>query len=493
MSSKDNIYIAIDLGAGSGRVNAGIVNSQGDFSLEDIHRFDTVSVERDGHYYWDIKTIYQSILQGLEVAASKYRSAIQSVGVDTWGVDYAWLDASGTLLGDPFQYRDPRTQGVPEKLFQKISKEVIFQQTGIQFMDFNTLYQLYAEKIAGNSSIKNADRLLLIPDLIGYWLSGSVYAERTIASTTQFLNPITGCWAESLLSSSGIPEKLLPKIVEPATPVGEIKKELQHSLDFPSAQVIAVGGHDTASAVAGVPSPSSGRVYLSSGTWSLMGIECSQPIITPEALQAGFSNEVGVGRTFRFLKNICGMWLIQQCKVEWDKEKVLEFDTMVALAKEAVIDSVIDPDAPDFVLPKQMPDKIRNYCQKTGQEIPESNGAILAVIFQSLAAKYRIVFDQLSQFSSIPLNQFHIVGGGCKNEYLCQCTANALAIPVKAGPAEASSLGNIITQMLALGVVKSLDQGRELIAKNFTVKSYFPDGNPKWVDLVDKLRVLLRK
>lgn len=496
MVQKDQVYIAIDLGAGSGRVNAGVVKPNGELSLVVIHRFDTVSVEQEGHYYWDIKTIYQSILQGLEVAASKYQSAIRSIGVDAWGVDYAFLDASGELLGNPFQYRDPRTQGIPEKLFQKISKEVIFQQTGIQFMDFNTLYQLHAETRNQDSLIRRANRLLLIPDLIGYWLTGVMYAERTIASTTQFLNPITKNWAQPLLYGAGIPEKLLPKIIEPATIVGKIQKELQVSLHFPAAQVIAVGGHDTASAVAGVSSPSSGRVFLSSGTWSLMGIECSQPIINPESLQAGFSNEVGIEKTIRFLKNICGLWLIQQCKAEWDKENPLEFATMVRwaqAAKAVSIDSVIDPDNPIFALPGNMPNKIRNYCQKTGQTIPESKGSVLAVIFQSLAAKYRIVFDQLSHFSPVAINHFHIVGGGCKNEYLCQCTANVLEMTVKAGPTEASSLGNIITQMLARQEVDNLDQGRKWIANNFSVKTYLPDGNQKWRVLVNKLRVLLQE
>lgn len=485
----------MDLGASSGRVVAGEFNGE-ILKMEEIHRFPTRNVCVGGSYFWDILFIYDEILKGLSTAIVHYGDRVKSIGVDTWGVDYGWLDGSGKLMGNPYQYRDSRTDGMRELAASRMDEEAIFASTGVQPMFFNTLYQVLSEVEEGSPSLKSATQLLFIPDLLNYWLSGVAVNERTIASTSQMLNPQTGAWALDVLDRMGISGGYFGDVVEPGSVVGPLSAPVAEKIgaaEADSVSVIAVGSHDTASAVAGRPAGEGRRAFLSSGTWSLLGMEAEEPILAAEAYEQGFSNEMGVGGKVRFLTNICGLWLLQECRAQWIKDgEKLSFGEMAAMAEEATpFLSVIDPNHPSFAKEGDMPNKIRKYCADTGQAVPESKGQLLRVVTESLAATYRLVWDRLQSFSEGPLESLNVVGGGCQNELLNQCTANALGVPVTAGPVEATAMGNIITQLAAAGAIESIDAGQELIRRSVETKTFTPRDTSLWSEYVDRLRSVI--
>lgn len=415
-----------------------------------------------------------------------------SACVDTWGVDYGLLDGDGKLLCAPFQYRDARTRGMQEAAFRRMSRQEIYRRTGIQFMFFNTLFQLLAE-INCPARLEKARRLLFMPDLVHYFLTGTAANEKSIASTSQLLNPHTQTWERDLIRAMGLPETIFGKLADAGTAWGELSPGLAAETGAKKLQVIAPAGHDTASAVAGVPAEEPEPVFLSSGTWSLMGRELSRPVISEASYEATFSNEGGVLGTTRFLKNIAGLWLLQECKRAWDVAgKSVSYDTLEAQARESPpFKTFIDPDAPDFQSPADMPAAMVAFCRRTGQNEPADPGAFARVIFESLALKYRFVKESLARVTGKPIDRIYIVGGGSQNQLLNQFTADALNCTVVAGPVEATSLGNILMQLYALGEIRSLSEGRSLIRRSFETKTFEPTNPDAWDDAYARFLKLL--
>lgn len=471
-------YLAVDLGASSGRVLAGLYDN-GKLELVEMHRFWNGAVEHDDGLHWDIDQLFTEIKTGLKNGFEAYGDAVTAIGVDTWGVDYGLLDADGKLINAPFQYRDSRNDGMMDFAFSKMPKEEIYKRTGLQFMPFNTAFQLCAE--LKRPEFKQAEQMLFTPDLISYWLTGQAATEYSIASTSQLLDAKKRDWDFELISALGLPEKIFGKIVQPGTVIGRLTDEMAQELGG-NAEVIAIGGHDTASAVASAPLKSKDCAYLSSGTWSLMGLEEPEPIITEESAAFNITNEGGVCGTIRFLKNICGMWLLQECKRNWEEageelnwrlidEKVLQSDPFIAF---------INPDAPEFAQPCDMPKQIQEFCQRTGQRVPEGIGEICRVIFESLAMRYREVFQTMEKLHGKPLEQLHIVGGGCQNILLNRLAADAINRPVIAGPIEATGIGNMLMQMIAKGDIAALPEGREMVLESFGTELYEPQETASW-------------
>ncbi len=477
IEEKQKVFLAVDLGATSGRVIAGMWSAdKRELKLETVNRFPSPITRVDGGLHWDILGIFSSIKQGLKLAASKYGNRIESVGVDSWAVDYALIDANGAMLGNPFHYRDSRTEGMMEAVWEKVPKEKIYSETGIQFLFINTIYQLYSDIVGNVGALQAARRILFIPDLISFWLSGSRHQERTVASTSQLLNPITGKWSETLLEKLDLLPGLFKEVVEPGTIVGSLKPEVQKETRLGDISVIAVAGHDTASAFVALPGNRKGFAVMSSGTWSLMGLELEEPQLGANALNDGFSNEIGYGNTVRFLKNICGMWLIEECRRQWTEAgRNYEYDAIVELASEVPsMVSLIDPDAPEFAAPEHMPDAIRDFCQRTGQKIPSDDASLIRCVFDSLAMKYRYVFRKLEAYSSQPLEGLYVLGGGARNHLLNQMTADALGVPVVTGPAEATAVGNIAVQMIAKGILEDLEDARKVVENSFASRVFEP-------------------
>lgn len=461
--------------------------------LEEVNRFESSTARVDGSLRWDILDIFNSIMDGLTLAAERYGERIRSVGVDSWGVDYALVDANGTMLGNPYHYRDSRTDGMREAVLERVSKERLFSETGIQYLFFNTIYQLYSEIKNDVGSLRSARRLLFIPDLISYWLSGSMHQERTIASTSELLNPSTGAWSDTLLQSLGLLPGLFMPVVEPGTRVGELKEDIREEAGLGEAAVVAVAGHDTASAFVALPGNSKDFAVMSSGTWSLMGLELSDPQLGADALEDGFSNEIGYGGTVRFLKNICGMWLVEQCLSSWAKAgRRYSYEAVVGLAESATpFVSLIDPDAPEFAAPDDMPRAIGAYCERTEQPIPASEGAMLRCVFESLALKYRYVFGKLNGYSSESLRGLYLLGGGARNRFLNRMTANALGVPVVTGPAEATAAGNVVVQMIADGTIRGLEEARALVGRSFDSETFEPSDASDFESVAARFESLL--
>lgn len=489
MSQETPVYLAIDLGASSGRVMAGYLEDA-QLKLKEIHRFASSSTHLPSGYHWDIQDIYRSILRGLSKAGEIYGNRIESVGVDAWGVDYALLDKNNRLLGDPYQYRDPRGEQMGQSVLEKLGKKTIYEETGIQFLFFNSLYQLAAEQQAEPGRLELAHSLLFLPDLIGFWLSGVRVQERSIASTSQLWNPVSYSWSETLIRDMDFPERLFQPVTEPGTVLGPLLPEVQDATGLGPVTVVAVAGHDTGSAVAGSPLSYEAPVFLSSGTWSIMGIEIPEPIINEEALRESFSNEAGVGGTTRFLKNICGMWLIEQLREQWSKEgSDYSYENLLDMAAEAQpFGAIIDPDDSRFASPGNMSDRMREYCRETGQTLPQTKGELMRSAFESLACKYFIVFEKLETLAGEGFGVLRIVGGGCQNSFLNQCTADALGRPVIAGPVEATSLGNILLQMVATKFMPDLAAGRRMVHDSFEKRVYEPRAGEAWKEPIERLK-----
>ena len=492
MNAK-KICLAVDLGAGSGRVVAGIYDGTR-LELSEVNRFPNDPIKSAKSWHWDLDRLFTSIKEGIGLAIKKYGSAVTSVGVDTWGVDYGLLDTQGKLLGAPFQYRDQRTEGMQEEACRRMPGREIYERTGIQFMFFNTLFQLLAEANS-RERIEKADRLLFMPDLVHHLLSGVAANERSIASTSQLLNPCTQTWEHELIKAMGLPERIFGKLVNAGTVLGELLPAVAAETGAKKLRVITPAGHDTASAVVGVPAEEPEPVFLSSGTWSLMGRELTKPVISDASFKATFSNEGGVFGTTRFLKNIAGMWLLQECKRLWDAagEKISYDDLESQAQTSAPFAMFVDPDAKDFQAPPDMPAAITAFCQRTGQPAPSDPGQFTRTIFESLALKYRSVKESLAQVTAKPIDKVYIVGGGSKNVILNQFTADALNCRVMAGPVEATSIGNIVMQLFALGEVRSLAEGRGLVRRSVEPKIFEPQNTGVWDDAYARYQKILSK
>jgi len=475
------VFLAVDLGAGSGRVMA----AKTDFTkiyLEEVHRFDNPGTELPGGAFWNPIGLYREILEGLRRAVERYGERIVAIGIDTWGCDYGLLDDRGELLGMPHQYRDQRFEGMAELMHGLLPEVQIYQHSGIRTNFYNSSLHLLAETRRKSPALAHASRLLFMPDLLAYWLTGRQAVERTVASTSQLLDPRTGDWAWEVIEALGLPKRIFGEVVAPGTVLGLLREEVVGATGAVGVPVLATASHDTASAVAGIPMSGEDNLWLSSGTWSIMGIETQQPITSEQAFAAGFCNELGVAGTVRFLKNICGQWLIQECKRQWALDgEDLDYAGIDELAKEAEpFTAFIDPDDASFASPGGMPEKIRAYCQRTGQAVPNKKGTILRVATESIALKYRVVYERLCALSGRRFSRLHAGGGGIKNELLSQATADALGIEVIAGPVEATSCGNLITQMIGTGYLPDYEAGRELIRKSFDFRSFTPQDSDAW-------------
>lgn len=484
--------IAFDYGASNGRAMLGAFDGER-LSIEELHRFPNDPVQVGGTLYWDILRLYYNMRQGLSVAA-KAGYAPASVGIDTWGVDFGLLDRNGRLLGNPVHYRDARTDGIMERAFGVLPKEAIFRHTGLAFMQFNTLYQLLAMQQAGDVALECARTLLFTPDLLAYFLTGEVGTEYTIASTSQLTNPQTRSWSGRILSAFSLPRHILTEISEPGTVRGSLKKSVAGELGLPpGVKVVACGQHDTASAVAAVPAKGRRFAYISSGTWSLLGAETEAPVVSPGVMKANYTNEGGVFGTTRVLKNIMGMWIIQECRRVWIKEGFCEdYAGLAALAEAAEpFRSLFDPDEDRFLQPGDMPGRIRAYCEETGQPAPETRGQFARAIYESLALKYRWALGRLERdILGYPVECLHIVGGGSNNALLSQMTADAVMRPVLAGPGEATAIGNLLVQALTLGAVASMDELRAVVLASFETNEYMPKNRAMWDDAYGRFLAL---
>lgn len=485
-------FIAVDLGAGSGRVIAATT----DFSkieLEELHRFDNPGTDLPGGSFWNLIGLYREILEGLRRGVERHGDSIVSIGIDTWGCDYGFIGPDGGLLGMPHQYRDPRFEGMAEAMHSLMPEEEIFARTGIKTNFYNSSLHLLAEARGQSPALLHAERLLFVPDLLAYWLTGRQAVERTIASTSQLLDPHSGDWAWEVIDALGLPRRIFGEIVAPGTVLGTVRDAVAAVIGKAGIPVVATACHDTAAAVAGTPMNGTGNLWLSSGTWSIMGIESGESIRTPEALERGFCNELGVDHSVRFLKNISGLWLIQECKRQWELDgEPLDYASMAALAEAAEpFTAFIDPDDASFASPGGMPGKIRAWCEKTGQKPPQDKGAILRVTTDSLALKYRTVFENIKTLTGRDFQRLHAGGGGIQNEPLSRATANALGIEVVAGPVEATSCGNVITQMIATGHVADLQAGRELIRRSFDFRIFEPQDTAAWEAAYTRFRQVI--
>ena len=470
-------FLALDLGAESGRAILARLHS-GVLTTQEIHRFKNEPVEYGGSLHWDVTRLWWEVrkaLLGLE------ELELAGIGVDAWGVDYALLGERGELLQNPYHYRDARTNGVMQDVFRKVAKEEIYSATGIQFMPINTLYQLYAAVRDTPALLKAAERLVMIPDLVHYWLTGNAVCEFTNATTTQLVNPATRTWATELMRRLELPTHLLAEIVEPGTQVGTLLPSISRNSALSATRVIAPATHDTGSAVAAI-SARDGTAFLSSGTWSLLGTELDAPVISPEALRHNFTNEGGVNGTTRLLKNVMGLWMLQCCRQSWTArgQSCDHLELMELAAREDSFRCLVDPDHGSFLRPSDMPAAIDQFCAKTHQPSPKSVGGYVRAILESLAFKYRLVLHNLEQLIGRRIHQIRVIGGGSKNRLLNQMTADATGRKLLAGPAEATALGNVAIQILATGGASSLKEVRQIIDRSYPVEGFEPLNTVKW-------------
>lgn len=482
----NQVHLAVDMGASSGRVLAGQFDGQR-LTLTEVHRFWNGPVTVHDGMYWDVLGLWRSVQAGLQNAADQFGDSVCSVGVDTWGVDFALLGPGDELLGNPRHYRDARNVGKTEQAFATMSREKIFDLTGLQFMDINTLYQMIALGQENRSLLDYAEDFLMIPDLFHWFLTGEKTNEYSDATTTQMVNPRTGTWASEILKAFEIPDQLFRPPTHPGANLGRLRQSVAELTQLKNASVIVPGSHDTASAVLAVPTTSAPSstpdwCYISSGTWSLMGVEVPEPVINEKCATLNFTNEGGVGGTVRLLKNIGGLWLVQECRRVWALQgRDYSWERMTQLAAEAPsLVSFVNPDSPDLVAPSDMPAAIRDFCRRTGQPVPDSDGAVIRCALESLAMRYRQVLGWLEQLTGSRLETIHIVGGGTQNEQLSQMAADACNRAVIAGPVEATAIGNAIMQAIAMGAIDSIPAARQVIADSFSVKKYAPAFADRW-------------
>ena len=474
----DKNFFAVDLGATSGRTILGSIN-EGKLQQRELTRFPNHIIETGGHFYWDIYALYHEIIRGLKQVADE-GIQLTSIGIDTWGVDFVCVGKDGGLLRNPYCYRDPHTDGAMEDYFKRIPRERVYEKTGIQFMQFNSLFQLSAMRSHNDSALEAADKILFIPDALMYMLTGEAVCEYTILSTSQMLDPRTRRIEPELIEAIGLKEEQFGRYVNPGNVVGTLSPEVQRQTGLGPVPVVAVAGHDTASAVAAVPAQDERFAYLSCGTWSLLGIETQNAIINEKSFQYNFTNEGGIEGTTRFLKNICGMWLLERCRKEWT-DAPADVNQVNADAMQAEpFRSLINPDDPRFANPVSMVEAIRSYCKETGQSIPDDYLQMGRCIFESLALRYRQVLNYLRELAPFPIERLHVIGGGTYNQYLMQMTANSLGIPVLTGPVEGTAIGNIMLQANAAGLVRNRFEMRKVIADSIELKTYLPADKEAW-------------
>ncbi len=477
-------FFAVDLGATSGRTILGsIVN--GRLEQRELTRFPNNIIETGGHFFWDIYALYNEIIRGLKVVHDEGLE-IQSIGIDTWGVDFLFIGKDGGILRNPYCYRDPHTEGAMEKYFKLIPKEKVYEKTGIQFMNFNSLFQLSTLRENHDSALEVADKILFVPDALMYMLTGETVCEYTILSTSQLLDPRTKRIDPELLDVIGLKESQFGRYVNPSDHVGVLTEEVQRITGLGAVPVVAVAGHDTGAAVAAVPALNERFAYLSCGTWSLLGIETKDAIINEKSFGYNFTNEGGIEGTTRFLKNICGLWLLERCRKEWtDAPK--DVAQIVADCQEApAFQSFINPDDPCFANPVSMVEAIRTYCQRTGQHVPQDYKEMARCIFESLALRYRQVLGYLREMAPFPIEKLHVIGGGTYNKYLMQCAANSVGIPVVTGPVEGTAIGNIMLQAKAAGLVADMFEMRRIIADSIELNTYLPQDTELWNEAYER-------
>ena len=484
--------MAVDLGAESGRAVLGRFDGER-MTLEEMHRFSNLPVRLPDGLHWDVLRIVGEVKEGIARAA-RNGGRIESLGVDAWGVDFALLDRDGSLISNPYHYRDPRTEGMDERAFDRMPKEEIYGTTGIQFMPINTLYQLLA--MEDSPLLRAAQTLLLIPDLINYWLTGKRACEFTAASTTQLCDARSGDWARGLIGKMGFPGHIFGEIVPPGTKLGPLLSEVaEETKAHEGLRVTAVASHDTASAVVAVPAENENFAYISSGTWSLVGVELPEPALVPEGMHANFTNEGGFDGTTRFLRNVMGLWLLQECRRAWAREgREYSYEELTCLAREVPAGgALLDPDHPAFLLPGDMPGRIRRFCRETHQNPPEAPGEVARCVLESLALKYRWVLERAEEITGRRAEVIHVVGGGVKNTLLCQLTADATRRPVRAGPVEATALGNLMVQAYAQGYLGSLEEIRAAVRGSpMEVRDYRPMGGAdEWDEAYEGLRKVM--
>lgn len=481
-------FVAIDLGATSGRVILASFHDA-DVKMEEVYRFPSPIIQMSGHFYWDLPAIYQSVLKGLKMVAER-GVAVQSIGIDTWGVDVVMFGEDGELLRLPYCYRDPHTVGAPEEFFKRMPKEELYERTGIQVMNFNTLFQLDTMRRNGCSALAAAKKILFIPDALAYLMTGEMVTEYTIASTSHMINPYTRSWDDKILSMLGLSAEKFGRQVMPGEKIGSLTEEVQRLTGLGAVDVVAVASHDTGSAVATVPAKDQSMAYLSSGTWSLMGVVSPEPVITKRSEQLNFTNEGGVGGTIRVLKNICGMWLLERCRAEWEDMSYGELITQAEGAEP--FRSLINPDAPCFANPESMTAAIDEYCKATAQPVPTCVGEYVRAIFESLALRYRQVVEMLGDLTSVKVQQLYVIGGGAKNDMLNQFSANAIGIPVVTGASEATAWGNVAAQAERIKSLGGYEDVMQMCAPLLESKHYEPQGGEQWQHGYDKFLSVYR-
>jgi rhamnulokinase len=488
-------YVAVDLGAESGRVIVVTLDADaGHLALDEVYRFPNGAVRVGDSLQWDALRLWSEVKTGLHKAAVAHRGQIVSVAVDTWGIDYALLDRRGSLLGNPYAYRDSRTAHAMEPAIERAGRWEIYQQSGgVQFMSINTLYQLYAAAQQGDPALQAADTLLMMPDLFGYWLTGEKACEFTDATTTQFYNGSRRQWARGLLDGLGIPSQFLPKVIQPGTQLGVLREDVAEETELGPLPVIAVAGHDTASAVVAVPAKHAQFAWLSSGTWSLLGGVADAPIVTQQALAYNFSSYGGADGQFLPWKNIMGLWLVQECRRAWAREGLnLDYDDLTNRAAAAQpFRSLIDPDDALFLAPRHMPQAVASFCERTGQAVPVSPDEVVRTVLDSLALRYRRTLANLAELQGRTFDVLYAIGGGTRNCLLCQLTADATGVPLTAGPVEATAIGNAALQAVALGELGSLRQARDLIRRCAEVTTYEPTPSSRWDGVYARFSKLL--
>lgn len=470
----NNAYIAVDFGGGSGRLIAGSI-TEGKLQLEEIYRFGNRQIKLGNHLYWDFLSLFQEMKNGLKIAAQKGYN-VKSIGIDTWGVDFGFIDKKGNLLGNPVCYRDSRTEGIPEEVFSLIDRKEHYTETGTQVININTLFQLYSMKKENDPLLSVADKILFMPDLFSYFLTGTANNEYSIASTSELLDAKKRNWSYSLIDKLGLPRHLFGDIVMPGTIRGKLKREIAEETGLDEIDVIAVGSHDTASAVFAVPSIQKATAFLSSGTWSLLGTEVDEPVLTEEARLCGLTNEGSVGGKIRLLQNITGLWFIQRLFAEWqERGERTDYNEIIEEAKNSPIRSVVPVDDELFTNPASMEKAIMEYCEKHNMQIPCSKGDFMRCITESLAFRYKQGIEQINRCIPEPIKQLHIIGGGSQNGLLNQLTANAVGIPVSAGPVEATAIGNILMQVNAMGEINDIKELKKIIINSVEPKLYTPN------------------
>lgn len=472
--------LAFDFGASSGRAIIGSFDGE-KITLKEVHRFTNDPVDLGGTLYWDVLRLFYEIKQG--IVKAKIAGGFDSIGIDTWGVDFGLIDKNGRLLENPVHYRDKRTSGLVEESFKSVPRQKMYDITGIQFMELNTLFQLISLKKQRPEMLERADKMLFMPDLFAYFLTGKMCSEYSIASTSQLIDINTRTWSKELLDAFGIKESLFAPLTEPGTQLGNLSKEICEECGVESVPVISVCGHDTQSAITAVPCESGDFAFLSSGTWSLFGTELQKPIVNETSLKINITNEGGFGGTTGFLKNIIGLWLIQESRRQWQREgKDYSYADLEKLAlSEEPFKCFIDPDAPEFVPQGNIPERVREFCRKTGQYVPESVGEIMRCIYESLAMKYRMTFEKLCECTGKDYPVIHVIGGGTKDGLLCRMTASSCGKTVKAGPIEATVMGNVAVQLMSDGTIGSISEARKAVAASESLKTYEPENTDEWI------------